>query len=160
MKRYFFLFLLSFIAIIISAQGITVYDFNSKIEVRKKEKLVESPYSMFGDNTAVLQTKHEDEKDHSLKIPMISEEKEHSLLKLDFRTGIVIIENIEGNLIFEKQLSKDELARFTTIDPMAEKYYSISPYVYVANNPLRHIDPTGMWILVMDGSNSYRYDNG
>lgn len=27
---------------------------------------------------------------------------------------------------------------------MAEKYYSISPYVYCANNPLKFIDPTGM----------------
>ena len=27
---------------------------------------------------------------------------------------------------------------------MAEKYYNISPYAYVANNPLRYIDPTGM----------------
>lgn len=32
------------------------------------------------------------------------------------------------------------------MDPLAEKYYSISPYVYVANNPMRYIDPTGMWI--------------
>jgi RHS repeat-associated protein len=34
--------------------------------------------------------------------------------------------------------------RFTTQDPLAEKYYSISPYAYCANNPLRYIDPTGM----------------
>lgn len=33
-----------------------------------------------------------------------------------------------------------------TIDPLSEKYYSISPYVYVANNPMKYIDPTGMWI--------------
>lgn len=33
--------------------------------------------------------------------------------------------------------------RFTTIDPLAEKYYSWSPYAYVANNPLRITDPTG-----------------
>ncbi len=32
---------------------------------------------------------------------------------------------------------------FTTVDPLAEKYYSISPYAYVANNPLKYIDPTG-----------------
>lgn len=35
--------------------------------------------------------------------------------------------------------------RFTSIDPLAELYYSISPYVYVGNNPLRRIDPTGMF---------------
>ena len=34
--------------------------------------------------------------------------------------------------------------RFLSIDPMAEKYYSISPYAYCLNNPLRYVDPTGM----------------
>jgi RHS repeat-associated protein len=33
--------------------------------------------------------------------------------------------------------------RFTTMDPLAEKYYSISPYAYCSNNPIMHIDPTG-----------------
>ncbi len=35
------------------------------------------------------------------------------------------------------------IGRFTTIDPLAEKYYSISPYVYCLNNPLRWIDKDG-----------------
>jgi hypothetical protein len=34
--------------------------------------------------------------------------------------------------------------RFTTVDPLAEDYYSISPYVYGMNNPLRFTDLTGM----------------
>ena len=36
------------------------------------------------------------------------------------------------------------IMRFNTIDPMAEKRYSISPYAYCSNNPITRIDPTGM----------------
>ena len=32
---------------------------------------------------------------------------------------------------------------FTTIDPLAEKYYNISPYAYCLNNPVRYVDPKG-----------------
>ena len=35
------------------------------------------------------------------------------------------------------------LARWTTLDPLAEKYYSISPYTFCNNNPVRYVDYTG-----------------
>lgn len=37
------------------------------------------------------------------------------------------------------------LGRFTTVDPLAEKYYSMSQFGYCGNNPIRYIDPTGMF---------------
>jgi len=37
----------------------------------------------------------------------------------------------------------DMTTRFLTIDPMAEKYYEISPYAYCANNPILFVDPNG-----------------
>ncbi|MFR9166166.1 MAG: RHS repeat-associated core domain-containing protein [Dysgonomonas sp.] len=45
---------------------------------------------------------------------------------------------------FDARMYDPLLGRFHTVDPLAEKYYSISPYAYCANNPLIVIDPTGM----------------
>lgn len=42
------------------------------------------------------------------------------------------------------------LGRFMTVDPMAEKYYSISPYAYCAGNPLKYVDLKGDSISVAD----------
>jgi len=36
------------------------------------------------------------------------------------------------------------IGRWPTMDPLVDKYYSISPYAYCAGNPVRYIDPTGM----------------
>ena len=36
-----------------------------------------------------------------------------------------------------------DASRFTTIDPMAEKYYNMSPYAYCGNNPVSYIDEHG-----------------
>jgi len=51
------------------------------------------------------------------------------------------------------------VGRFTSMDPLAEKYYSISPYVYVANNPLKYIDPNGedIWIFYKDDDGNEQY---
>jgi len=37
------------------------------------------------------------------------------------------------------------LGRWDRMDPLCEKYYSISPYAYCGNNPVRYIDPNGMY---------------
>ena len=41
--------------------------------------------------------------------------------------------------------------RFTTIDPLAEKYYNISPYAYCANNPINAKDLKGKKIVFVNG---------
>ena len=44
------------------------------------------------------------------------------------------------------------IMRFTTMDPMCEKYYNLSPYAYCGNNPVNAVDPSGMdWYEDEDG---------
>ena len=43
--------------------------------------------------------------------------------------------------------------RFTTIDPMAEKYYDVSPYAYCGNNPVNAVDPNGNLVIFINGFN-------
>uniref|UniRef100_UPI002491868E RHS repeat-associated core domain-containing protein n=1 Tax=Tenacibaculum aiptasiae TaxID=426481 RepID=UPI002491868E len=56
------------------------------------------------------------------------------------------------------------LGRFMNIDRFAEKYESINPYQYTANNPILFVDVNGDWIYINDGSGDnkkqYRYENG
>lgn len=49
------------------------------------------------------------------------------------------------------------IGRFTTMDPLAEINYSVSPYAYCGNNPVNRIDPTGMdWVEDKDGNAIWR----
>ncbi|MBK5722953.1 RHS repeat-associated core domain-containing protein [Dysgonomonas sp. Marseille-P4677] len=50
------------------------------------------------------------------------------------------------------------VGRFTSVDPLAELYYSISPYTYCNNNPIKFIDPSGMKYANASDS-AYAYNN-
>ena len=53
------------------------------------------------------------------------------------------------------------LPRWTTPDPLAEKYYSISPYAFCNNNPVNFVDPDGRstWV-VANPDGTYTIEGG
>ena len=52
------------------------------------------------------------------------------------------------------RLYMPDIGRWNTIDPLAEKYPNISPYTYVANNPINAIDPDGRVIIFINGQHT------
>ncbi len=57
------------------------------------------------------------------------------------------------------------VGRWDRIDPLCEKYYSVSPYAYCANNPVSFVDPNGMeiWISYYDDNDElqkFKYNIG
>ena len=66
-----------------------------------------------------------------------------------------------GLSYFGSRYYSSDLSIWLSVDPMSDKYPSLSPYSYCANNPVKVVDPNGeeIWIVGEDG-NQYKYNNG
>lgn len=70
-------------------------------------------------------------------------------LEHDTQTGIVTLFDIADNRIKQTHLKRGHRA-WGVPDPKSEKYYPVSPYAFVADNPIKYVDPDGTTIQVHD----------
>ena len=136
-----------------------------------KRILVDGGFIYFGENDT---TYHYFLKDHlgsnravvNMKAGEVAEQydyypfgKQHG----DYHTGYIHPYRYNGKeldeiggldwLHYGARMMEPEWGRFTTPDPLAERYYDVSPYAYCGNNPVNAIDPDGMdnYVLNRDG---------
>ncbi|MBR6064702.1 MAG: RHS repeat-associated core domain-containing protein [Bacteroidales bacterium] len=64
-----------------------------------------------------------------------------------------------GLSYFGSRYYSSDLSIWLSVDPMSDKYPSLSPYVYCADNPVKLVDPEGeeMWIPEVDGKGNVSY---
>ena len=73
-----------------------------------------------------------------------------------------------GLSYFGSRYYSSDLSIWLSVDPMSDKYPSLSPYVYCDNNPIKYVDPNGneklIWLnkdkdkIIISGAEKYRDD--
>ncbi|MDR0659385.1 MAG: RHS repeat-associated core domain-containing protein [Prevotellaceae bacterium] len=61
---------------------------------------------------------------------------------------------------FEARFLDSRISRFTSMDPLAEKFYGVSPYAYCLNNPIIFVDKDGKQPAVTAPRRILIYING
>ena len=64
-----------------------------------------------------------------------------------------------GLSYFGARYYSSDLSLWLSVDPMAGKYPSLSPYVYCANKPVKLVDPNGEEIVIEWKGSVYQYEH-
>ena len=107
-----------------------------------------SPYAMFGDSSLVMMTEEEKNGKHFIDIPYGEKSSDIQWIRFEPRLGVVSFLDKNHQEIGRVILPPKALARFLSTDPRADKYPELSPYNFVAGNPITNIDPNGDTIKV------------
>jgi len=106
----------------------------------------DNPYSIFGYKTYVS---YELGQNELLYIRNSDPKSEIVGLAFDIERKQILFLNGKDSTVKSYTLQPNELFRWLSTDPHADKYPSLSPYCFVANMPIRAIDPDGKDIYIL-----------
>ena len=108
----------------------------------------DNPYAIFGHKTNVVyETKI---KDYFI-IPNNDPSSKTKAIAFNMDEGYILFLGSNDSILSRTKIQPDQLLRWLSIDPLAKDYPGISPYAFVANNPINAIDPDGRKILFVNG---------
>ncbi len=110
----------------------------------------DDPYAIFGHKSAV---KYESKVRDFLYIKNTDTCSNIKAIALDAGSGKIFLLGTDDCVIQSYDVEPTEILTWVSVDPKADKYPSLSPYNYVANNPLNAIDPNGRDIVVLNDPN-------
>ena len=69
------------------------------------------------------------------------------------------LDNETSYMYFRARYYDSELSGWLSVDPMSDKYPSLSPYCYTADNPVVLVDPNGKKIITLDEESQTNISN-
>lgn len=108
----------------------------------------ENPYAQFGYEGKVLKTPQERQQ-FMLKVPNPDIQSEITLIAIAPNEGRYYFFNGDNQVIKTDTLPNTEMSRWLSIDPLVDKYPSLSPYNFTNNTPIQAIDTDGRdWFIL------------
>jgi hypothetical protein len=105
-----------------------------------------NPYEIFGHISTV---KYETPATELLYIKNKDTSSEIKAMAFDIEKNKVRLLGLNDTLIQEVRIEANQILRWLSVDPHADKYPNLSPYNFVGNMPIRAIDPDGRDIYIL-----------
>ena len=108
------------------------------------QEQTENPYTVFGDDTAMLTAEPDDAEPHVLAVPVVVADGTPAIAIFDFKHRRAVLLNADGDVLASDTIQDGQRGIWLNVDPKAGNYPHVTPYGYCVGNPVILIDPDGM----------------